>query len=225
MPNSWFPRQIVLAARPRLASLRLETAMFRRLLGWQAACPCRPEVPAGGTAYAPDQSACRPDARGVRAHRAPVSTDAGHGPVVAGQILVKFRPGAQRRRESRCASSGGGRVVNEIARTGVQLVAVQAGDETGAINRYRRNPNVLYAERNFIRRVPTPANHAARHRGRPWRSFLQGTVGAPQHRPGVLLLSVDRRSGFVLLRRDATTLISMRRKPGRSRPACRSPSR
>jgi subtilisin family serine protease len=28
------------------------------------------------------------------------------------------------------------------------------GDETGAINRYRRNPNVLYAERNVIRTIP-----------------------------------------------------------------------
>jgi thermitase len=36
---------------------------------------------------------------------------------------------------------------------------VTAGDEAGAIARYQRNPNVLYAERNFIRSVPEPLNH------------------------------------------------------------------
>jgi thermitase len=91
----------------------------------------------------------------------PSAQTPGTGPVVTGQILVKFRPGANAAAKADAHRVTGGRVVNEIARTGVQLVAVQAGDETGAINRYRRNPNVLYAERNFIRSVPTPANHAA----------------------------------------------------------------
>ena len=82
-------------------------------------------------------------------------------PFVAGQILVKFRPGGSAAAKADGHRVAGGKVVGQIARTGVQLVAVQAGDESGAINRYRRDPNVLYAEPNFIRRVPTVANHAA----------------------------------------------------------------
>src|SRR5262245_53818538 len=84
---------------------------------------------------------------------------------VAGQILVKFRPGAAASAKADAHRQGGGRVLNEIASTGVQLVAIAAGDETGAINRYRRNPNVLYAEPHFIRSIPKPiatskpANH------------------------------------------------------------------
>ena len=46
----------------------------------------------------------------------------------------------------------------EVSRTGVQRVRVPAGAEAAAIARYSRNPNVLYAERNSIRRIPMPAS-------------------------------------------------------------------
>jgi subtilisin family serine protease/subtilase family serine protease len=82
------------------------------------------------------------------------------GPAVAGQIIVKFRPGATGIAKADAHRQGGGKTLNEIARTGVQLVAVGAGDESAAINRYRRNPNVLYAERNLVRRIPKPVRIA-----------------------------------------------------------------
>jgi subtilisin family serine protease/subtilase family serine protease len=47
----------------------------------------------------------------------------------------------------------------EIARTRVQRVRVAAGDEANAITRYRRNPNVEYAEPNYVRRLPVPIAH------------------------------------------------------------------
>jgi len=90
----------------------------------------------------------------LNAHPSAQSPNANH--VVAGQILVKFTPGATGQAKADAHRQGGGRVLNEIASTRLQLVAVAAGDETGAMNRYRRNPNVLYAEPNFIRRVPEP---------------------------------------------------------------------
>jgi len=79
--------------------------------------------------------------------------------VVAAQVLVKFRPGTTAAAKADAHRAAGGRMLNEIIRTGVQLVAVTAGDETGAIARYQRNPNVLYAERNFVRSVPAPLTH------------------------------------------------------------------
>jgi len=82
------------------------------------------------------------------------SPNANH--MVAGQILVKFTPGTTGQAKADAHRQGGGRVLNEIASTGLQLVAVAAGDETGAMNRYRRNPNVLYAQPNFIRTLPEP---------------------------------------------------------------------
>jgi len=89
----------------------------------------------------------------------PSAQTAGAGRFVSGEIVVKFRPGASANAKADAHRQAGGRLLNEIARTGVQLVAVPAGDEAGAIARYQRNPNVLYAERNFIRSIPTPISH------------------------------------------------------------------
>jgi thermitase len=80
---------------------------------------------------------------------------------VAGQILVRFSPGADARAKADTHRLAGGAPLKEIPRTGVQLVSVAAGTELNAIARYRRNPNVLYSEPNFIRRVPTPSSLAA----------------------------------------------------------------
>ena len=81
------------------------------------------------------------------------------GRFVAGEILVKFRPAASASAQADTHRAAGGRIVAEIARTGVQRVAVAAGDEPGALARYQRTPNVLYAEPNFIRRFPSITSH------------------------------------------------------------------
>ena len=107
----------------------------------------------------------------LKAHPSAQSVNADH--VTAGQILVKFTPGATAQAKADAHRQGGGRVVNQIAATGVQLVAVAAGDETGAMNRYRRNPNVLYAEPHFIRSVPEPISERAPI------SHVQGTATIP----------------------------------------------
>jgi subtilisin family serine protease/subtilase family serine protease len=85
------------------------------------------------------------------------STD--DGPAVSGEIIVKFRPGANANSKADAHREGRGRMRREIATASLQLVEVQRGDEAGALARYRRNPNVLYAERNFIRRIPKLVNH------------------------------------------------------------------
>jgi len=79
----------------------------------------------------------------------------------AGEILVTFAPGAAASTKADAHRQAGGRVMAEIARTGVQRVAVATGDEAGAIARYARNPNVRFAEPNYIRRIPELASHGA----------------------------------------------------------------
>ena len=86
---------------------------------------------------------------------------AGGGHRVAGQILVKFNPGANARAKADTHRLAGGSPLKEIARTGVQLVSVPAGTELAAIARYTHNPNVLYSEPNVIRSVPTPSLQTA----------------------------------------------------------------
>jgi len=81
------------------------------------------------------------------------------GPIVAGEILVKFVPGANANTRAGAHAAAGATLLAEIARTRVQRVRVRAGDESAAIESYLRNPNVLYAEPNFIRRLPMPIAH------------------------------------------------------------------
>src|SRR6185295_15921332 len=81
-------------------------------------------------------------------------------PFVAGEILVKFRPGVAANAKADAHRQARGAPGREIVRTGVQLVAVPAGDQSAAIARYRRDPNVLYAEPNFIRTIPMPSSHS-----------------------------------------------------------------
>ena len=78
---------------------------------------------------------------------------------VAGQILVTFAPGANADARAAAHRGANGRVLTEVPGRGVALVAVSPGDEQAAIARYRRNPNVVYAEPNYIRSIPEPAAH------------------------------------------------------------------
>ena len=74
---------------------------------------------------------------------------------VSGEILVTFRPGAAASAKADAHRAGGGSPTMEIQRTRVQRVRVPVGEESAAIARYLRNPNVLHAEPNFIRMLPS----------------------------------------------------------------------
>jgi thermitase len=80
----------------------------------------------------------------------PSSSPPPSGRFVPGEILVKFKPavgqlGAQRALEARSL-----RVSGDIQSIGVLKVAVESGQELETIAALRQNPNVLYAEPNYI---------------------------------------------------------------------------
>jgi subtilisin family serine protease/subtilase family serine protease len=81
--------------------------------------------------------------------------------VVTGEIIVKFRPGLAASEKATAHRAARGTSLAEIQRTGLQRVRVPAGEESAAIARYRRNPNVLYAEPNFVRTIPAPLAQGA----------------------------------------------------------------
>lgn len=83
------------------------------------------------------------------------------GSFVTDEILVKFKPGTGASAQADAHRRAGGTPLAEIALTSVQLVGVPAGSEMATIARYQSNPNVLYAEPNFIRAIPEPVSHAA----------------------------------------------------------------
>ena len=80
---------------------------------------------------------------------------------VTGEIIVKFRPGLAASEKASAHRMARGTSLMEIQRTGLQRIRVPAGEEAATIARYRRNPNVLYAEPNFLRTIPTPLAQGA----------------------------------------------------------------
>ncbi len=86
-------------------------------------------------------------------------TDA--APAIAGQLIVTFKPGVAAADRAAAHRLAGAIRLNQIPGTGVELVAVSAGMESASIPRYLRNPNVLFAEPNFIRSIPEPMSHGA----------------------------------------------------------------
>jgi thermitase len=71
----------------------------------------------------------------------------------SGQILVRFRSGTAASEVAAVHRLNQGQVVSTIDRIGIQVVQVPVGDELRAVDRYRANPNVLYAEVDGIVRT------------------------------------------------------------------------
>ena len=72
------------------------------------------------------------------------------------EVLVAFRPGTPAAEISAAHSQAGGRLQRTIGAIGVHVVDVPAGTVLESIQGYRRNPNVLYAEPNYLRPLILP---------------------------------------------------------------------
>src|SRR3990172_3751084 len=81
-----------------------------------------------------------------------------NGPLASGEIIVKFKAGVSDMTRAITHSQLGGRPKKVIRSTDVELVSVPHGQETALAAAYGRNPNVLFAEPNFIRTIPTPTS-------------------------------------------------------------------
>ena len=109
---------------------------------------------------------------------------------VAGEILVKFRPGATASQRADAHRQGGGTRLAGIVRTGVERVRVPAGSEAASIARYERNPNVLYAERHFISRIPAPLSHDAGTEPMPGDFYFERGEQWALHNTGQLFMCI-----------------------------------
>ena len=135
-------------------------------LKWQRNCPSHPRPPNKHSVTLLAESGKISCASGpliavilvVSAFSTRSSTQTVRARFVAGEILVKFRPGANAGARAAAHRQGGGAPLIEVERTAVQRVRVPAGNESAAIARYRRNPNILFAEPNFIRSLPRPTS-------------------------------------------------------------------
>lgn len=82
-------------------------------------------------------------------------------PFAEGEVLVKFRSGVDGNGRAAAHRSAVAALLAENRRTGVQRVRVRPGDESAAVARYLRNPNVAFAEPNLVRRIPDVVSHGA----------------------------------------------------------------
>ncbi len=75
---------------------------------------------------------------------------------VADEILVKFEPGTPAADIAKINRSQGARVKSEIPQIGVLVLKVPSGKVLDKVAAYEKNPNVVYAEPNYIRVLAPP---------------------------------------------------------------------
>lgn len=75
---------------------------------------------------------------------------------VEGQVLVGFSPGAGAQERSDAHAQAGGRLIRRLPQLDVEVVSVPSGAVFSSIAAYRRNPNVRFAEPNYLRRLTLP---------------------------------------------------------------------
>ena len=69
---------------------------------------------------------------------------------VADEILIKFKPGISPDVQNTIHQAQGARVKSKIHQMGVQVLRIPAGQVLEKVAAYQKNPNVEYAEPNFI---------------------------------------------------------------------------
>ncbi len=75
---------------------------------------------------------------------------------VPGELVVGFAPGAAAVARAQAHAQAGAQVVRTMDAIAAQVVSVGADTETRALVAYRQNPNVRYAELNYLRPVIIP---------------------------------------------------------------------
>ncbi|MEJ2558050.1 MAG: S8 family serine peptidase, partial [Anaerolineae bacterium] len=80
----------------------------------------------------------------------PSSSPPPSGRFVPGEILVKFKPAVGQLSAQRALEARNLQVSGDIQSIGVLKVAVESGRELETVTALRQNPNVLYAEPNYI---------------------------------------------------------------------------
>ena len=75
---------------------------------------------------------------------------------VADQVIVGFQPGTHGQAIAEAHRQAGARALDSINQINAQVVSVPAGGVMDAIEKYQKNPNVRYAEPNYLRPVILP---------------------------------------------------------------------
>ena len=77
-----------------------------------------------------------------------------------GELLVRFQPGTPGASIAATHRANNASVQSTFPVLDLELVRVPPGQEQASKAEYERNPNVLYAELNYIRTIPEPLSHS-----------------------------------------------------------------
>jgi hypothetical protein len=72
------------------------------------------------------------------------------------QVIVGFHPGTRGQAMAEAHRQAGAQALTSIEQINAQVVGVPAGGVMGAIAKYTKNPNVRYAEPNYVRPMILP---------------------------------------------------------------------
>jgi len=112
--------------------------------------------------------------------------------MVTDQLLVAFEPGTAAADITAAHQQAGAHVLRTITAIGVQVLEVPPGSVAGLLQVYRQNPNVQYAEPNYIRPLilPTEGSFGSgidvideqwnlHNQGTPLKTYVDPNTGAP----------------------------------------------
>jgi thermitase len=141
---------------------------------------------------------------------------------VAGQLLVAFEPGTPGSEIAAAHRRAGGRVQRTIAAIGVQVIAVPAGSVPGLLQVYRANPNVKYAELNYLRPLILPSEGSfgsgidvvdeqwsLHNQGTPLQTYVDPNTGAPAWQHTRIDADIDASEAWDIERGDASIWVAI----------------
>lgn len=112
---------------------------------------------------------------GVGAEKSPPSPSTpqkrlppGEGDFKEGQVIVRFKPGVSAPSALAIARSLGGEPASPVSKIGSRLLKVPAGTESRVVEALRSNPNVEYAEPNYLCHASLDPNDPGVGDGSQW---------------------------------------------------------
>lgn len=138
------------------------------------------------------------------------------------QVLVAFRPGTPAADISAAHNRAGGQVLKAVTAIGVQIVSIPAGTVLDKVQMYRRNPNVEYAEPNYLRPLIMPIEGSLgqginvfseqwtlHNQGTALQTYVDSATGLPGWQYTRLGADIDATEAWDIERGDANVWVAI----------------
>ena len=143
-------------------------------------------------------------------------------PFVPDQVLVAFRPGTPAAEISAAHNRAGGQKLRSIRAIGVQVVSIPGGTVLDKVQMYRRNPNVEYAEPNYLRPLIMPSEGSfgqgidvlneqwtLHNQGTALQTYVDSATGLPGWQYTRLDADIDATEAWDIEKGDANVWVAV----------------